>query len=145
MKVSQCSDYKPNFGMKFSFVKKSPNGDWFKAKKCFFVDVQLSVIRRKVEALKPENDEFILNLDLPTFKVEKDAKNTYFLNYAYDMDVCLKKENGETATFDLSAKDIKLKLFDIKEKITSHPNGPFFKLWDFVDNLKKQNEINKNN
>ena len=140
MKVSQCSNNNPNFGMKFSFVKKSPNGDWFKAKKCFFEDVQLSVIRRKVEALKPENDEFILNLDLPTFKVEKDLENNYFLNHAYDMDVCLKKENGETTNFDLGSKDIKLKLFDIKEKLNLHPDGPFFKLWAFVDNLAKKNQ-----
>ena len=112
MKVSQCNNTNPNFGMKFSFVKKSPNGDWYKAQKCFFDEVQLAIIRRKAEALKPQNDEFILSLDLPTFKVEKDLQNKYFFNNAYEMEVCLKDENGETMSFDLGEKDVKLSLFD---------------------------------
>ena len=59
MKVSQCNNNNPNFGMKFSFIKKTPEGDWFKAQKCFFDEVQLAIIKRKAEALKPQNDEFI--------------------------------------------------------------------------------------
>lgn len=139
MKVSQCNNTNPNFGMKFSFVKKSPNGDWYKAKKCFFDEVQLAIIKRKAEALKPQNDEFILSLDLPTFKVEKDLQNKYFLNNTYEMEVCLKDKNGETMSFDLGEKDIKLSLFEAKETMISHPKGPFSKLWDFIDLLTARN------
>ena len=140
MKVSQCNNSNPSFGMKFSFVKKTPNGDWQKAQKCFFDEVQLAIIRRKVEALKPQHDEFILSLDLPTFKVEKALQNQYILNHSYDMEVCLKDEKGETKSYQLGDKDIKLNLLNSKETIISHPKGPFSKLCNFVDQLRDENK-----
>jgi len=140
MKVSQINkNNNPNFGMKFSFIKKSQNGDWQKAQRCFFHDAELAVIRRRVESLEPKTDEFILTLDLPTFKIEKDSQNNYYFNKSYEMGVCLKDEKGESKNIDLSVTDIKLKLFDPKQTIISHPKSPFIKLWDFVEILASRN------
>ena len=140
MKVSQINkSNNPDFGMKFSFVKHSPRGNWQKAEKCFFDEVQLAIIKRKVEALNPKTDEFILNLDLPTFKVEKDLQNRYFLSNSYDMEVCLKDNTGETMSFDLGASDVKLNLFEPKDTLLIHPQGPFSKLYDFVEVLVSRN------
>ena len=135
MNVSACNNTNPNFGMKFRFNKPKSLNHWDESCKTFFDGVQVALRKRKVEALEPKTDEFILNLDSPRFSVVKDSNNRYFTNNSYSMNVQIgTKDNYKK--YDLSQKDILLSLLNPSGNLLFNPQGPYTKLLEFISKLK---------
>lgn len=128
-----------SFGMKFKFERLSPNGDWYSADREFFNSTyQLGIINRLVDKLKPQNDEFILKLDLPKTDFHFDEKESRcFFKTSYDMFVDIVRNNKKIREENLSEKNIILDYFNAKDRLEIHPKGPFQKLVDLITELEK--------
>lgn len=133
MNLSQINN-STNFGMKFRVTTNNTNPKLSVNPNQIFNEVQLALIKRKIESLEPKTDEFVLTLKQPSMSVFKTLDKKLMIKKSYDMDVEILGKNSKR-NYNISENNINLELSNTEKDFIDHSQGPYSKLMDFISRI----------